>query len=197
MRPFTVFKKAGAEKIALKCQIEQVCRLCYFFQKERHGLIDGPPSIFRSIHLSIFSSSNERLEKLTNRKRRLHKHSGRNSQQLTMELASLVCPPVLSWFENVHYLVLAWCETIDPGLGRAEMMVTFEHCSEAYNGEPLQLLPYSDIDKIPVIIFTTAFNWFYSQSGLLIFFLTQTIASEVKCSIHCLSLVEVGRIFGS
>ena len=34
-----------------------------------------------------------------------------------MELASFASHS-LTWFENGHYLVLAWCETIDPDLGR-------------------------------------------------------------------------------
>ena len=53
MCPFTVFEKAGAKKVAIKCQTEKVCWFCYFFQKERHGF-DRWTSIYLSIHPSLY-----------------------------------------------------------------------------------------------------------------------------------------------
>ena len=53
MCPFTVFEKAGAKKVAIKCQTEEVCWFCYFFQKERHGF-DWWTSIYLSIHPSLY-----------------------------------------------------------------------------------------------------------------------------------------------
>ena len=53
MCPFTVFEKAGAKKVAIKCQTEEVCWFCYFFQKERHGF-DRWTSIYLSIHPSLY-----------------------------------------------------------------------------------------------------------------------------------------------
>jgi len=72
------------------------------------------PSISLSIYLFIINrtlgadKSEETIEQT---------NSDGNPQQLTMELASLASHS-LTWFENGHYLVLAWCETIDPDLGR-------------------------------------------------------------------------------
>ena len=37
MCPFPVYKKLGAKNVDTKCQTEEVCRLFYVFQKERHG----------------------------------------------------------------------------------------------------------------------------------------------------------------
>ena len=68
------------------------------------------PSISLSIHhCTLGADKSEETIEQTN--------SDGNPQQLTMELASLACHS-LTWFENGHYLVLAWCETIDPDLRR-------------------------------------------------------------------------------
>ena len=117
MCPFPVYKKLGAKNVDTKCQTEEVCRLFYVFQKERHGF-DRWTSISLSIHPSLYlfiidrtlgaDKSEETIEQT---------NSDGNPQQLTMELASLASHS-LTWFENGHYLVLAWCETIDPDLRR-------------------------------------------------------------------------------
>ena len=120
MCPFPVFKKLGAKTIAIKCQTEEVCRLCYSFQKERHGF-DWWTSIYLSIHPSLYLSIIDRALGADKSEETIAKtYSEGNPQQLTMELASLASLS-LSWFENGHYLVIAWCETIDPGLGRAQI----------------------------------------------------------------------------
>ena len=52
MCPLPGYKKLGAKNIDTKCQTEEVCRLFYVFQKERHGF-DRSTSISLSIHPSI------------------------------------------------------------------------------------------------------------------------------------------------
>ena len=53
MCPFPVYKKLGAKNVDTKCQTEEVCRLFYVFQKERHGF-DRWTSISLSIHPSLY-----------------------------------------------------------------------------------------------------------------------------------------------
>ena len=52
MCPFPVYMKLGAKNLDTKCQTEEVCRLFYVFQKERHGF-DRWTSISLSIHPSL------------------------------------------------------------------------------------------------------------------------------------------------
>ena len=53
MCPFPVYMKLGAKNLDTKCQTEEVCRLFYVFQKERHGF-DRWTSISLSIHSSLY-----------------------------------------------------------------------------------------------------------------------------------------------
>ena len=53
MCPFPVYKKLGAKNVDTKCQTEEVCRLFYVFQKERHGF-DRWTSISLSIHPPLY-----------------------------------------------------------------------------------------------------------------------------------------------
>ena len=61
MCPFTVFEKAGAKNVAIKCQTEEFGGFVIFFKGRDMDSINGPPSIVRSIHLLIYSSSNARM----------------------------------------------------------------------------------------------------------------------------------------
>ena len=78
------------------------------------------------------------------------------------------------------------------------MMVTFEHCSEAYNGEPLQLLPYSVIDIIPVIIFHCSLQlvlWSIWYADF--FFSLKQLPAKRSAPFIVYLLLKLEEIFGS
>ena len=86
--------------------------------------------------------------------------------------------------------MLAWRETIDPGLGRAKRTITFECFRQIYSGEPLQ---YCHI-KSPSYVSLKC------STGLLVsllccFFLPHECqGSEALLCQYCACVVEVVKI---
>ena len=118
MCPFTVFEKAGAKKLAIKCQTEEVCWFCYFFQKERHGF-DRWTSIYLSIHPSLHQFIIERTLEEADKseetvKRQLWKelstaHHG--AGKLSMSSSDRGMKMSITWcLRGARPLILAWGE---------------------------------------------------------------------------------------
>ena len=136
------------------------------FQKEGHGF-DRWTSIYRSFHLSLYLSIFVRVCALWSWQ------IGRVDYFLLWKKFSTIYhgvgkPSILSvsaWFENGHYLALAWCETFDPGLGRVfSILDTFDGCFKFENEEPLHLLPHAFPENLFSFKFLQFFRWF---SGLI------------------------------
>ena len=114
----------------MKCQTEEVCTLCYIFQKERHEF-DRWTSIYLSIHPSLYQFIIERmLGEGDKSEETVTKTLWRNSQQLTMELASLVCPPVYHGLKMVITCCLRGARPLILAWGELKRMVTFGCCWE-------------------------------------------------------------------
>ena len=86
--------------------------------------------------------------------------------------------------------MLAWRETIDPGLGRAKRTITFERFRQIYSGEPLQ---YCHI-KSPSYVSLKC------STGLLVSLLCcfclqhECQGSEALLCQYCVCVVEVVKI---
>ena len=90
--------------------------------------------------------------------------------------------------------MLAWCETIDPGLGRAKRTITFERFRQIYYGEPLQYC------HILIQIKSPSYVSLKCSTGLLVslvccFFLQHECqGSEALLCQYCVCVVEVVKI---